>query len=402
MSLLLELNADLPNRFPNDERRLYVFSCRRKACNRKSGSIRALRAVRRHKDAKGSGAKELKVKQQQEAEKEKEKAKPKAPEPAAPSNLGTNLFGGPAPSSGNANPFSSNSNPFSTSSAGSGLANPFASTPAPSTLAAKPPQKPTSPEPKEKDPTTSLAATFADKARISSSTPTAAPNTPKPTIPQEPWPSDTSFPNPYPHYNLDADYECLTATEPTIPQNVRIEDPIIEDATSSSSNAGGGKEDKETFESALDKTFMKFSDRLDNNPEQVLRYEFEGSPLLYSDSDAVGKLFSSSSHSHGDANANAKVSVVSSDLSSKVPRCACCGANRVFEVQLVPHMITELEREFSAAEGVSEGMEWGSVIVCVCSEDCVEFEEGVSEDGLKVGYVEEWVGVQWEEVLERR
>lgn len=40
-----------------------------------------------------------------------------------------------------------------------------------------------------------------------------------------------------------------------------------------------------------------------------------------------------------------------------------------------------------------EGMEWGTVVVGVCGGDCVgkDVREG------KVGWVEEWVGVCWEE-----
>jgi pre-rRNA-processing protein TSR4 len=49
MLLLLELHGDLPDHFPDDERRLYIFGCPRKSCNKKPGSIRALRAVRRVK-----------------------------------------------------------------------------------------------------------------------------------------------------------------------------------------------------------------------------------------------------------------------------------------------------------------------------------------------------------------
>jgi pre-rRNA-processing protein TSR4 len=39
-------------------------------------------------------------------------------------------------------------------------------------------------------------------------------------------------------------------------------------------------------------------------------------------------------------------------------------------------------------------MEWGTIILGVCSKDCKprDVEEG------EVGYVEEWIGVQWEEV----
>ena len=78
----------------------------------------------------------------------------------------------------------------------------------------------------------------------------------------------------------------------------------------------------------------------------------------------------------------------------RIPRCASCGADRVFELQLTPHAITELEVE----EASTDGMEWGTVIVGVCSEDCVQQGQAVGE----VGYLEEWVGVQWEEMLDAR
>lgn len=59
-------------------------------------------------------------------------------------------------------------------------------------------------------------------------------------------------------------------------------------------------------------------------------------------------------------------------------------------MQLTPHTITELEAEDLK---IGEGMEWGTLIVGVCERDCGE--KGVPEG--EVGYVEEWVGCQWEE-----
>ena len=159
------------------------------------------------------------------------------------------------------------------------------------------------------------------------------------------------------------------------------------------SGAGGGKDnddEKDAFESTIDKTFQRFADRLAQNPEQVLRYEFGGAPLLYSKSDDVGKLFS---HPQQPASGNSKVTTTSIAHSAgaghRIPRCQNCSAPRVFECQLVPHAIAQLEVE---EEGL-EGMEWGTVILGVCERDCGE--RGV--EGGKGGWVEEWVGVQWEE-----
>jgi pre-rRNA-processing protein TSR4 len=153
------------------------------------------------------------------------------------------------------------------------------------------------------------------------------------------------------------------------------------------SGTGGGGMEK-LFESSMDKQFQKFADRMAQNPEQILRYELDGTPLLYSLTDSVGKLLSPPHNSGG------KVSVAGGHAGSKIPRCANCGAERIFEVQLTPHAITVLEEE----ELSLEGMEWGTIIMGVCSKDCVP--QGVEEGA--VGYAEEWVGVQWEESLEKK
>lgn len=157
----------------------------------------------------------------------------------------------------------------------------------------------------------------------------------------------------------------------------------------SASNGEGGSsaaDDKAAFESSMDKTFQRFADRLAQNPEQVLRYEFEGQPLLYSKTDAVGKLFAPAmEHAH------AKLQTTAGGRGGlKIPSCTNCGSGRVFELQLTPHAITELE----ADEMSIDGMDWGTVILGVCSADCQEPGKNEGE----VGYVEEWVGVQWEEI----
>jgi pre-rRNA-processing protein TSR4 len=378
LTLLLELNGDMPEHFLGHERRLYVWACRRKTCRRKEGSVRGIRGVR---VAKGSsskfGPKEIKPKPVQE-------------EAKAPTNLGGSLFGvkESGPVAGHANPFS---NPFSTGANGKSPANPFSSVGSSNPFSGSAPsEQSTTGEAKDKDTetpkdeaTSNLPETFASKVRLNS--PSPSPQTPRP---HEPWPPLSSFPPAYPSYYLDAGYETLDGpSAPEIPSNMRVEmEP------ESSSGGGGGKEDKEVFESSLDRTFQKFADRVGQNAEQVLRYEFGGKPLLYSDADAVGKLLAP--YAENGPSSHAKVTVASSKSGSGMPRCQNCGAERVFEVQLTPHAIIELE----ADEMSIEGMEWGTIILGVCSKDCrpVDVPEG------EVGYVEEWVGVQWEEVVSKR
>ncbi|GBF63436.1 20S rRNA accumulation protein [Trichophyton mentagrophytes] len=371
MPLLLQLNGDLPEHFAHDERWLYIFGCVRRTCSRKKGSIRALRAVKRHKTVE---------EREKVFEKQKEEAqnKPKR-------DLGADLFGVKSPSDA-----SGSSNPFSTSSIGGGNspANPFASLPPTSSLAAVVPQKPddetmTSPESAGE----SLPETFAQKASISaqSSKPVAGP--------QAPWPEQSAFPPPYPHYFFDAEYEALSKTEAPVPSNVKID--TLEAENEGSSSTGTKESEKELFESSMDKSFIRFSTRLEHNPEQVLRYEFRGTPLLYSTSDEVGKLFALENTSQ--AQSNVKVQVSGSKGSSKIPRCETCGSERVFELQLVPHAIAMLEE---GMEGIGLGpkddlgMEWGTIILSVCAADCAP--ETIGEAGWR----EEWVGVQWEERLQ--
>ncbi|KAL5116825.1 hypothetical protein ACEQ8H_005306 [Pleosporales sp. CAS-2024a] len=369
LSLLLQLDGDLPQQFPGHERRLYIWTCRRKACRRKTGSTRGIRGVRIAKGASASTKAPVKA----------EAPKINGAEPPLP-RIGESLFGIKNGTSGGApaNPFS---NPFASKPAVSAPVNPFASATANAgASAASLPTVKVSPEEHSDQTSSTLSETFASKVQLSSPSPKQAPR------PHVPWPADSAFPEPFPRYQLDAEYETLDApSTPQIPDNARMDiDP--------EGSGSGGKEDKDVFESSIDKTFQKFADRLGQNPEQVLRYEFKGKPLLYSDADTVGKLLGP--HSENASSSNSKVTTTSSRTGPGFPRCPNCGADRVFEVQLTPHAITELE----AQDMSLDGMEWGTIILAVCAKDCtpLDVEEG------EVGYVEEWIGVQWEEAISKR
>ncbi|KAI9370153.1 programmed cell death protein 2 [Aspergillus egyptiacus] len=359
MLLLLELDGELYEHFPDTERRLYIFSCPRKACNRKAGSVRALRATRKLKAHQPAPKPE---KQEPEKKKDAEQAQVQAPKP----DLGASLFGG----STLVNSVSANANPFSSKPAAStqpSKNNPFA------TPVASPSPTPAVATTSTKATPNTLAETFADKVRVSSPAP---PQTqPKPTGPPTPWPAQSEFPPPYPRFYIDAEGETLSRPQtPTVPENVTID-------TSEDPASGGSTDVKDAFESELDKAFLKFSTRLSHNPEQVLRYEFRGVPLLYSHTDAVGQRLHEFTISKGGAAA------------TRIPRCESCGSERVFELQLVPHAISVLEE---GREGVGlgkddGGMEWGTIIMAVCNRNCGGEEVGV------VDWREEWAGVQWEE-----
>jgi pre-rRNA-processing protein TSR4 len=218
-----------------------------------------------------------------------------------------------------------------------------------------------SPQPPHEPPT----ETSASKLRISSTPPKLIPHTPEDT-----WPPDSAFPKPFTCLHLDAEYESLVPEKAQIPSTSSLSN--IQAQYVDEDGAASNGLDKDLFESSLDKTFLKFSDRLAQNPEQVLRYEWKGTPLLYSATDNVGRRLAAS---------NTKTKTAAG-----MPRCESCGAERVFEMQLVPGAIVALEEEDVNLE---EGMEWGTIIVGVCERNCGEFGAVV--------FKEEWCGVQWEE-----
>ena len=357
--MLLQLNGELPNRFPNHERRLYIFICKQKACRRKKGSARVFRCVRLSEIGAGNT----------------ERAQPTAKAEITPdtskkevSTLGETLFGAKPIS-----PSLKNTNPFSTSATSSSPFNPFSTSSLSNRQNSRdkivPLTADSSPEPQN---ASDILPTFAEKLSLGSTDQSTSVSSPKAI---ELWPNLDQFPPGYPRYFLDADFEVLE-TESTAPVPHSIE---IDEAATGSRQRG---EDKEIFESSIDRTFQSFADRLAQNPEQVLRYEFGGTPLLYSSQDSIGQIFSK-------PHSNSSRVITTQSSTSKIPRCVNCGSARVFELQLTPHAILELEVE----EPGLEGMEWGTIIMGVCSKDCLPNGLGTQT----VGYLEEWIGVQWEE-----
>jgi pre-rRNA-processing protein TSR4 len=337
MSLLLQLNGAI-DQSPH-ERMFYVFACKEKTCRRKKGTVRAIRGVKVAKDfeereAKAAAARE----EERKREEERRKAEENKPKP------GDLLFGsGGLGGAGGANPFSAGGNPFSTG------ANPFSkpAAAATETTAAA---------------TETLTKSFADTLRIS--LPAAPEPAPEPLLygPSEPWPEP--LPHQYPQFYFDAEYETLVPAKP-MPQKTEmlLDDNGGESLPVSSSDADDGH---------LDVAFQKFADRAGHNPEQVLRYERGGTPLLYSHDDEVAKILLDSRKEFS---------------TRRIPPCEGCGKReRVFEFQLMPHAITVLEGD----ELSLDGMEWGTILVATCT--CVP----KVRDANGVGWVEEWVGVQWE------
>ncbi len=345
MSLLLQLNVDLQGYFPHDERRLHILCCRKKQCSKKVGSIRAFREVRKP---------EVRERKEKKPVTEAQTVKPVQ-------DLGRALFGGSSQQSAEANGV----NPFSmpSSNAQSSIAESFASIGGASSLAAISPQNPVD----ESQPPTE---SFAEKLKVATNSSTESAQ--EPTT-QEPWPSLSAFPPPFPSLHLDAYPEELENEASSTAKNGESSKTQYD-----AEDSGGGSSSKDDYDMTMDRTFQKFSDRIAQNPEQVLRYDFKGEPLLYSGTDDNATRFVVP---HGKAGAL-----------RGIPRCEGCGSQRSFEVQLVPGLITELEKDEDL--NFEDGMEWGTIIVGTCANNCGQ-AGGVS-------FREEWVGVQWEERVVRK
>ncbi|KAK9717259.1 hypothetical protein K7432_006346 [Basidiobolus ranarum] len=159
-----------------------------------------------------------------------------------------------------------------------------------------------------------------------------------------------------------------------------------------------------------DKAFKRFTEVVSENPEQCVRYDFSGSPLLYTNRDSVAALLSSTS-----GNVMDKKSINYS--SSKIPKCPHCNSERVFEFQLMPNILSELPTEKLSdnspfnldlnqeevrklGDGVIHkfdlGMEWGTIMVFSCEKDCHGGVTDLGELSTDLGYYEEVALAQYE------
>ncbi|XP_038662137.1 programmed cell death protein 2-like [Scyliorhinus canicula] len=89
-----------------------------------------------------------------------------------------------------------------------------------------------------------------------------------------------------------------------------------------------------------DRTFVKFMKRISSCPEQILRYCWNGSPLL--------------------------ISSPTMAFESAMPVCETCASPRVFEFQLMPALVNMLKS--AATEEAS--VEFGTVLIYTCERSC--------------------------------
>lgn len=90
-----------------------------------------------------------------------------------------------------------------------------------------------------------------------------------------------------------------------------------------------------------DKVFSKFKKRVAENPEQILRYERNGTPLW----------------------------IAAEPVPETLPNCAC-GASRQFEFQIMPQLLSLLNEN---------ELDWGVIAIYTCSKNC-NIIEGYKEE----------------------
>lgn len=338
MALLLQAFAPLEDQLY--DRVLYLFGCKNTiGCNNKKGTIKCIRGIL--KDPKKMDA--LKQEQEEAARKELDEKLRLEDKKKMNIELTKDLFS----AAKTENPFE---NPFGAAE------NPFAAAEKPKEVTA------TKEEPKTNNkPSYAQAAGPADQK--------IAPKKLSEDLPS------------YPGYFVYVDQERFKKV--TLEPELEKYKDIIEQAEKESGESGSSRRDSTSLEPTdpqaapvtnklNDKYFEAFSNTVGHNPGQVLRYSLDGRPLLYNGLDAVARK------------------VLSGML---VPKPGYNpSSSRRFELQLMPKTIYDLETvaQDSLAD-IMSGMSWGTIIVCTDEEDYMpEF------DANHVGYIEEWVGVQWE------
>ncbi|XP_054444978.1 programmed cell death protein 2-like [Pteronotus mesoamericanus] len=112
----------------------------------------------------------------------------------------------------------------------------------------------------------------------------------------------------------------------------------MEQLLSQSLSSDGNEKYEKTIIRSGDKTFYKFMKRIAACQEQILRYSWSGEPLFLT---------------------------CSTSGVTELPTCSHCGAQRTFEFQLMPALVSMLR---STDSGLS--VEFGTILIYTCEKSC--------------------------------
>ncbi|PIA18754.1 hypothetical protein COEREDRAFT_79740 [Coemansia reversa NRRL 1564] len=167
----------------------------------------------------------------------------------------------------------------------------------------------------------------------------------------------------------------------------------------------GEKYERTKFPKGADAAFARFAAVVGRNPEQVMRYQFNGIPLLYTLHDEISILLEhSANHGYDDDDDDDDDNNISSGKFSmnNLPRCPRCNGRRIFECQLMPALLTALPLSVKVPlhladkEGIQVastadknplvgsrlmqsldlGLEFGTILIFVCENDCHDGKMG--------------------------
>ncbi|XP_070764137.1 programmed cell death protein 2-like [Enoplosus armatus] len=108
------------------------------------------------------------------------------------------------------------------------------------------------------------------------------------------------------------------------------------------SEGGGGEEKYEKMKARHgDAVFSRFMKKISHCPQQILRYCRGGKPLF--------------------------ISEPPSNMAQVVSACGSCGGSRTFELQLMPSLVSVLQKKDA---GAGSELEFGTVLVYTCTNSC--------------------------------
>ncbi|KZS94501.1 hypothetical protein SISNIDRAFT_453428 [Sistotremastrum niveocremeum HHB9708] len=355
------------------DRVMHVWACSRAGCQRKAGSLRAFRGLRYNQKY----AEKLEAKKKKDEELKKAEEKKKNEKKINPFSMGA----APSPFGGN--------NLF-----GAGF----------SETADEAPAETADDEDKASDDEDDSIPSDVDEVGdlLSAS-----------KIVDSPWDATPGF---HPLY-LSTVPEYLSSPS-SEPKTKSVQD--TEDAES-----GNASWSHEAYENSmnLDDVFERFQRRVEQEPEQCLRYDRGGVPLPFQADQVFDQLFPkphiTATQTSGAAFTVAPAAKREYDASS-IPRCPKCSRSRIFECQIMPHVLNVLKAEkvkpktkltdeerrqevMRALKGVqggaketeATGMEWGTCLIYACEDDCCVEDDGKWQ--AQTCWREEHVLVQWDD-----
>lgn len=147
-----------------------------------------------------------------------------------------------------------------------------------------------------------------------------------------------------------ADDHCASDARGTVPAEFakEISDEeamMMADADAEADEFGSDDDEDDQINGDTAKWFIKFQRRLERSPTQVIRYAWDGSPLWM-------------------APPPPEV-----NNGSWPPCCSRCGAPRMFELQLLPTLLSVVQTKSPNNTSASQ-MGWGTVVIYTCSQDC--------------------------------